>query len=52
MSLATGGLVRLAAEHEITAWADQPLADAESLLGRIADWGPAEDWADWADATG
>lgn len=43
-------LVRLAAEHEIVAWTEQPLTDAESSLGRIADWGPAEDWADWADA--
>jgi predicted transcriptional regulator len=44
-------LVRLAAEHEITAWIEQPLTVAESSLGHIADWGPAEDWSDWADAT-
>ncbi len=24
----------------------------ESALATIADWGPAEDWEDWADATG
>ena len=25
-----------------------PLIDAELALAEIADWGPAEDWADWA----
>lgn len=43
-------LVRLAAEQEIAAWADRPLTGTESALGEIADWGPAEDWSDWADA--
>ena len=27
-----------------------PLDDGESALAAIADWGPAEDWADWGDA--
>jgi predicted transcriptional regulator len=44
-------LVRLAAEHEAKAWADQPLTGAESALGEIAVWGTAEDWSDWADAS-
>jgi hypothetical protein len=45
-------LARLAAEHDANAWLDQPLDAAETSLGEIADWGPADDWSDWADATG
>ena len=45
-------LVRLAAEQEVDAWQRTPLSEDESALGLAADWGPAEDWADWADATG
>jgi len=44
-------LTRLASEHDAETWLDQPLTDDESAIGQIADWGPAEDWADWADAT-
>jgi hypothetical protein len=29
-----------------------PATTAERSLAEIADWGPAEDWADWADAEG
>ena len=43
-------LVRLAAENDVTAWLDKPLTKSESSLAEIADWGPAEDWTDWADA--
>ena len=43
-------LVRLAAENDIRAWNEQPLDGSESALAEIADWGPAEDWSDWADA--
>ena len=43
-------LVRLAADNDVQAWNDQPLDDSESALAAIADWGPAEDWSDWADA--
>jgi len=43
-------LARLASEHDAVTWIDQPLTDDESALGQIAEWGPAEDWADWADA--
>jgi predicted transcriptional regulator len=44
-------LVRLRAESDIDAWQQTPLTDDEQALGEIADWGPAEDWSDWADAT-
>jgi hypothetical protein len=26
--------------------------DEEQALAEIADWGPAEDWSDWAEAAG
>jgi predicted transcriptional regulator len=42
-------LVRLRTELEIEAWAATPLSDDEEALAEIADWGPAEDWTDWAD---
>lgn len=32
------------------AYTERPLTDDENALAEIADWGPAEDWADWADA--
>lgn len=44
-------LVRLRAESDVDAWQQTPLTDDEQALGEIADWGPAEDWSDWADAT-
>ncbi len=31
-------------------WVEQPLDEGERALSQIADWGPAEDWSDWADA--
>lgn len=43
-------LIRLASEHDAQLWADLPLDDGEQALSAIADWGPAEDWSDWADA--
>ena len=45
-------LVRLAGENDERIWEDSPLDEGERSLGEIADWGPAEDWSDWADATG
>ena len=45
-------LSALAAELEARAYEAQPLTDSENSLADIADWGPAEDWADWADANG
>lgn len=45
-----GHLAALAAEHDLQAYVEQPLTDDETAVAEIADWGPAEDWADWADA--
>ena len=45
-------LVRLASEEDARTWAERPLDEAERSLAEIADWGPAEDWSDWADAAG
>lgn len=42
-------LTRLRVELEIGVWADFPLSDDEKALAAVADWGPAEDWSDWAD---
>ena len=45
-------LDRLASEQDGNRWTDQPLEQGEKALAEIADWGPAEDWADWGvDAT-
>ena len=44
-------LTRLASERDAVTWVDQPLTADESAIGQIADWGPAEDWSDWANAT-
>ena len=44
-------LDRLASEHDADRWEATPLDDGERALAAIADWGPAEDWSDWADAT-
>jgi antitoxin MazE2 len=43
-------LAALRAEREIDSWVATPLTDAERSLMQVADWGPAEDWADWTDA--
>lgn len=45
-------LVRLRAEDDVEAWLRKPLTDDEASLADISDWGPAEDWTDWLDATG
>ncbi len=45
-------LDRLATEQDGQRWVAQPLDEGERVLADIADWGPAEDWSDWAiDAT-
>jgi hypothetical protein len=44
-------LLRLASEKDAQTWLDQPLDEAERSLEEISDWGPAEDWSDWADGT-
>jgi len=43
-------LQRLASEIDLQTWIDKPLDEGERSFSDIADWGPAEDWADWADA--
>lgn len=45
-------LVRLRSEIDAATWERIPLTDAERSLADVATWGPAEDWADWADETG
>jgi hypothetical protein len=44
-------LLRLASENDAVIWSDKPLDEGEESLAAIADWGPAEDWSDWSDAT-
>jgi len=43
-------LVRLRAEIDMEAWTIDPLSEDEKAFAEVADWGPAEDWSDWADA--
>ena len=43
-------LILLASERDGDKWADAPLTAEETAVSEIADWGPAEDWSDWADA--
>jgi hypothetical protein len=44
-------LLRLASEDDATIWTERPLGEGEQSFSAISDWGPAEDWSDWADAT-
>lgn len=44
-------LNRLASERDAEKWEELPLTDGESALATISDWGPAEEWEDWAGAT-
>jgi len=43
-------LVELRGADDAAKWAQAPATEAERSLAQIADWGPAEDWADWDDA--
>ncbi|MEJ7797847.1 MAG: ribbon-helix-helix protein, CopG family [Solirubrobacteraceae bacterium] len=43
-------LVDLRGEHDAAKWLDAPSSGSEWSLSAIADWGPAEDWAEWDDA--
>ncbi len=45
-------LLRLASEQDAEAWQRSPLTADEQALAAVECWGPAEDWADWADAAG
>ena len=44
-------LVRLEAESDADAWERVPPTEGELALSEIAEWGPAEDWSDWDDAS-
>jgi len=44
-------IARLVAEGEVKVYEHQPFGTEEEALDGADDWGPAEDWADWADAT-
>jgi hypothetical protein len=39
-------------ENDAERWEEQSLDDGERALAGVADWGPAEEWSEWADATG
>ena len=43
-------LVRLKSEADAAIWERVPPTTAEQALAEVADWGPAEDWSDWANA--
>lgn len=43
-------LTRLASEIDAETWQRHPLTTEEQSLMVIGEWGPAEDWADWAHA--
>ncbi|MBV8955693.1 MAG: ribbon-helix-helix protein, CopG family [Solirubrobacterales bacterium] len=43
-------LVTLRSQREGDHYDRLPITGAELSLGEVADWGPAEDWADWADS--
>ncbi len=43
-------LLRLASEIDAETWRQTPLTDGERALTALEDWGPADDWTDWADA--
>lgn len=43
-----GHLARLAAEHDVGAYRAEPFTTDEIALDDADDWGPAEDWSDWA----
>jgi hypothetical protein len=44
-------LLHLASENDAEIWSKHQMDDGEQSISEIADWGPAEDWSDWADAT-
>lgn len=43
-------LVRLRSAREGDRYDRLPVTESELSLGEIADWGPAEDWADWGES--
>ena len=45
-------LVKLASEDDAKTWDEIPPSSDEQSFAAVADWGPAEDWSDWAHAAG
>jgi len=43
-------LIRARCCHGAGTWEALPATDADLAFVAIANWGPAEDWADWDDA--
>jgi hypothetical protein len=43
-------LARLGNEREAAIYEQIPLTKDELAYSELDDWGPAEDWSDWADA--
>ncbi|MBV9918127.1 MAG: ribbon-helix-helix protein, CopG family [Solirubrobacterales bacterium] len=43
-------LVTLRSQREGDHYDRLPVTGSELSLGEVAEWGPAEDWADWADS--
>lgn len=43
-------VLRLASEVDAETWQLRPSTAEERSLRAVEDWGPAEDWTDWADA--
>ncbi len=43
-------LVTLRSQREGDRYDRLPVTESELSLGETADWGPAEDWSDWAQA--
>ncbi len=44
-------LAALRRESDAATWERIPSTAGESALTEIADWGPAEDWTEWRDAS-
>ncbi len=42
-------LVALRGELEAERYQELPHSESELSIAAVADWGPAEDWADWAE---
>lgn len=42
----------LASQTDTDRWEAAPLDQGERELAQVADWGPSEDWSDWANAAG
>ncbi len=40
-------VLKIKSEEDASIWEEKPLSSEEQQLAEIADWGPAEDWADW-----